>query len=80
MEKLDLPNFNSVKFDRDFFILNVDDSEYSWKVSEISDRLSNASDKDRNDFKISPSGYGIHWPNLDEDLSLNVLLRMKNNG
>jgi hypothetical protein len=25
-------------------------------------------------FKISPSGYGIHWPDLDEDISIKSFL------
>jgi hypothetical protein len=32
-------------------------------------RLSNASAAQRENFEISKSGYGIHWPDLDEDLS-----------
>jgi hypothetical protein len=32
-------------------------------------------DHERNEFKISPSGYGIHWSLLDEDLSINGLLK-----
>ncbi len=26
-------------------------------------------------YRISPSGYGIHWPLIDEDLSINGILR-----
>ncbi len=33
-------------------------------------RLQNASEKDLLNFEISPSGYGIHWPSLDEDVSI----------
>jgi hypothetical protein len=25
-------------------------------------------------FEVSPSGYGIHWPRLDEDISIDGLL------
>ena len=32
--------------------------------------LSNASEDQRRNFKISPGGYGIHWPDLDEDISI----------
>lgn len=32
--------------------------------------LVNASDEDLNYFEISPSGYGIHWEKLDEDISV----------
>ena len=27
-------------------------------------------------FKVSPSGYGIHWPLIDEDLSFNGLIKI----
>ena len=33
-------------------------------------RLRNASISQLNNFEISPSGYGIHWPDLDEDISV----------
>ena len=36
--------------------------------------LEKASDEERNNFEISPSGYGIHWPLLDEDISIDGLL------
>ncbi|MDZ4677207.1 MAG: DUF2442 domain-containing protein [Oligoflexia bacterium] len=25
-------------------------------------------------FKISPSGYGVHWPDIDEDISIKSFL------
>ena len=45
--------------------------KYNWNIRNISNKLLNALEADRNNFIISPSGYGIHWPTLDEDLSLN---------
>ena len=30
--------------------------------------------RERATFEISPSGYGIHWPLLDEDISIDGLL------
>ncbi len=38
-------------------------------------RLLNASEKERNNWRISAAGYGIHWPDVDEDLSTEGLLR-----
>ncbi|WP_300434974.1 DUF2442 domain-containing protein [Christiangramia sp.] len=32
-------------------------------------KLLKASEKERLDFSISPTGYGVHWNRLDEDLS-----------
>jgi hypothetical protein len=37
-------------------------------------RLRNASKNQLNNFEISPSGYGIHWPDLDEDISIKSFL------
>ncbi len=33
-------------------------------------RLEAATSKQLQTFEISPSGYGIHWPELDEDISI----------
>jgi len=38
-------------------------------------RLLNASEKERNNWRITAAGYGIHWPDVDEDLSTEGLLR-----
>ena len=38
-------------------------------------RLSRASPEQRARWKIAGGGYGLHWPDLDEDLSTEGLLR-----
>lgn len=38
-------------------------------------RLLHAKPKQRNNWKVAGGGYGIHWPDLDEDLSTEGLLR-----
>ena len=38
-------------------------------------KLLEASDEQRQKWKVSGAGYGIHWPDLDEDLSTEGLLR-----
>lgn len=38
-------------------------------------RLLNATPAQRNNYKISGGGYGLHWPDLDEDLSTEGMLR-----
>ena|ERR1700731_2297968 len=38
-------------------------------------RLLQATPKQRKNWKVSGGGYGIHWPELDEDLSTEGLLR-----
>ena len=38
-------------------------------------RLLNATEKQRSNWQISGGGYGIHWPDIDEDLNTEGLLR-----
>ncbi len=38
-------------------------------------RLLNATPEQRANWKVSGAGYGIHWPDIDEDLSTEGLLR-----
>ncbi len=38
-------------------------------------RLANATSSQRNNWQVAGGGYGIHWPEIDEDLSTEGLLR-----
>ena len=38
-------------------------------------RLFNATPEQRGKWEVSAGGYGIHWPEVDEDLSAEGLLR-----
>lgn len=38
-------------------------------------RLLNATPRQRANWKVCGGGYGIHWPDIDEDLSTEGLLR-----
>jgi hypothetical protein len=38
-------------------------------------RLANASPAQRSNWRISGGGYGLHWEDIDEDLSTEGLLR-----
>ena len=67
-------NISVVKFDADFLILEVDGKSLKIKLCDLSKKLASASDSDRNNFIITASGYGIHWPSLDEDISINGII------
>lgn len=58
-------------------VLDIDGKEYSFPLSEISSKLADASDLEREKYDISPSGYGIHWPLIDEDISIDGLIGIK---
>ena len=73
-----MPTIHTVKniqFDKTFMVLTVDNKTYKIKLSDVSPKLTKAPDKIRNDFQISSSGYGIHWPGIDEDLSIDGLIK-----
>lgn len=57
--------------------LTADGRVIARKLAEISPRLAKASDATRRNFVIAPSGYGIHWPDCDEDLSIDALLGIR---
>ena len=51
-----------IQFINDLFKIKIDGKVYTFKLSEISKKRAQASPSERENFKISPSGYGIHWP------------------
>lgn len=68
-------HISDIRFEVDHIILVIDKQLIKLKLSDISAKLASATEQERNDFRISPSGYGIHWRLLDEDLSVNGLLK-----
>ena len=64
----------NLRFTDSTFVVEIDGAERRFDLREISDALANASAEERETFEVSPSGYGIHWPLLDEDLSIDGLL------
>ncbi|MEI6822943.1 MAG: DUF2442 domain-containing protein [Bacteroidota bacterium] len=73
MEKLH--NISEVNFENDFIVIKVDGHIYKYKLAELSKKLALATDEEKREYQISPSGYGIHWPKIDEDISIEGLIR-----
>lgn len=63
-----------VTFVKEKLIIVVDGKKYTFSLAAISQKLTEASRAQREKYEISPSGYGIHWPLLDEDLSIDGLI------
>ena len=57
--------------------IEVDGKRYEIDLAKHSERLAEATQEQRERFEISPSGYGIHWPEIDEDLSIDGLVGVK---
>ena len=58
--------------------LIVDGKFHQVDLSKESEKLKNATAVEREKMIVSPAGYGIHWPLLDEDLSIDALLGIQN--
>ena len=56
------------------FSLTIDGHSKVFPLDTVSTKLFGASEAEKSTFEISPSGYGIHWPLLDEDISIDGLL------
>ena len=68
---------DKVTFAKEKLILRVDGKKYTFALADISKKLTDASLAEREKYEISPSGYGIHWPLIDEDLSIDGLIDIK---
>lgn len=58
----------------DILDLVVDGTQIRQDLRTLTPLFSAATDEELNHFEISPSGYGIHWPLIDDDLSIDGLL------
>jgi hypothetical protein len=67
-------------FGGEYMILTIDGEEKKFRIKKISSSLEAASQNERNAYEISPSGYGIHWPFIDEDISIDALLGIVHTG
>lgn len=62
----------NVRFDETTMWVELNDGRVMGVPLAWFPRLLNATDNDRNDFELSKRG--IHWDNLDEDISVDGLL------
>ena len=68
---------DSIRFDQNFMYLNIDGNDIKVALDSLSLKLKSADEYQRMFYKISPSGYGIHWPLIDEDLSIEGILKLQ---
>ncbi len=68
-------NVEIVKADDTYLYLNVDKQSYRIRWIDCSPKLTEANQTEREYVEISPSGYGLHWPLIDEDLAVTPLLK-----
>jgi len=64
-----------VSFDSERLIVDLMDGRTIAVPLAWYPRLLEASPEQRGDWEVAGAGYGIHWPKIDEDLSVDGLLR-----
>lgn len=64
-----------VKFTRDTLSVDLRDGRTITVPLAWYPRLFNATAAQRKNWRVAGGGYGIHWPDIDEDLSTEGLLR-----
>jgi hypothetical protein len=74
-QQLKFHNVQMIDFEGTKMILKVDGQVYRVDLPAISSRLANAKHAVRHSYTISPSGYGVHWPDIDEDLTIAGLIK-----
>jgi len=67
-------DIKNIHFSDEYMMVSIDGETKKFKVKEISSALDRAAENERNTYEISSSGYGIHWPLIDEDIAIDGLL------
>jgi hypothetical protein len=70
-----LPRAVKVKVTRDELLLDLVDGRRLAVPIAWYPRLAHATAKQRSNFRLTGGGVGIHWPAVDEDLSVEGLLQ-----
>ena len=76
-EALDMGRHHKIEkvtIEKGILSLSVDGSSLQINLKDVSGVLANAKKEEQQEFEVSPSGYGIHWPLIDEDISIDGLL------
>ena len=68
-------NVKNIRLEKGTISLMIDGKRIQRDLTEVSPLLAAAEEETvLNEFEVSPSGYGIYWPLIDEDISIDGLL------
>ncbi len=67
-------NVQDIHFEGNDIVLKIDRAQKRFPLEKVSKKLLHANPIERQTYEVSPSGYGIHWPLIDEDISIDGLL------
>jgi hypothetical protein len=74
------PRIVRVEVDDRHLTAHLDDGRILLVPLDWFPRLSHGSPEERARYELSGSGHGIHWPDLDEDISVEGLLAGRRSG
>jgi hypothetical protein len=69
-----LPKILQVRVTEDSLVVDLEDGRTLMVPLSWYPRLVHGTAEERQRFEIAGAGYGIHWPDLDEDVSVEGLL------
>ena len=68
------PRILNISLNEDYLILELEDGRILSVPIAWYPRLVHGTESERQNFQISGAGFGIHWPELDEDIGVLGLL------
>lgn len=68
------PTATGVRFDGVMVFFMLADGREIGMPLEWSERLTTANEQQRANWRVIGGGVGVHWPDIDEDISIPVLL------
>ncbi len=74
MEKEGIPLAKEVWFEKDYMFVKLLDGRIIGVPLERFPKLKKATKEQRENYRLIGHGYGIHWEDLDEDISVENLL------
>ncbi|MBI5408396.1 MAG: DUF2442 domain-containing protein [Nitrospirae bacterium] len=78
--EIDIPNAESIKITEDTLSVDLSDGRTISVPLKWFPRLAYATKKERNHWRLIGKGQGIHWPDIDEDISIEGLLAGRPSG
>ena len=69
-----LPKITAVRVTDDTLSVDLEDGRTLAVPLSWYPRLTHATPEERQNFRIAGAGYGIHWPDLDEDIGIEGML------
>jgi hypothetical protein len=78
--EIGVPNAESVTVTKDTLSINLSDGRTISVPMSWFPRLVHATVAERNNWRLIGKGHGIHWPDIDEDISIEGLIAGKASG